>query len=367
VKINAVTLDVVGGPVQVEEVDLEQPHEGEVLVKMGASGVCHSDQHSITGQHPADLPCVVGHEGAGEVVAVGSGVSSVKVGDHVALNWQPNCGNCFYCDRSEHALCREVTNRVWSGYMADGTSRISRDGKPLLHYSGVSTWADHMVVDQACCEVIPDEVPYEVAAIIGCAVATGVGAAIYRGQVSPDHRVVVVGAGGVGLSAIMGASMAGAKQIIAVDQALEKELMARELGATDFILSSDRDVEKVLEMTEGRGADVVIEAIGVPRIQQIWLDGVRPGGNLVLVGVPSVEDDSTFGSANLIRMQKTITGSYFSATDTGKAIRDLCEVYLEGLLPIDRLISRRVRINEIQEALNWMLTGKEGRIVITFD
>ena len=366
-KITAVTLDAVGGPVQVEEVDLEQPREGEVLVKMGASGVCHSDQHSITGQHPADLPCVIGHEGAGEVVAVGEGVSSVKIGDHVALNWQPNCGNCFYCDREEHALCREVTNTVWSGYMADGTSRISRDGKPLLHYSGVSTWADHMVVDQACCEPIPDEVPYEVAAIIGCAVATGVGAAIHRGLVGPDHRVVVVGAGGVGLSAIMGASMAGAQQIIAIDQVPEKESIARELGATDFILSSSRDVEQVIQMTENRGADVVIEAIGIPRLQQLWLDGVRPGGKLVLVGVPSTEDDSTFGSANLIRMQKTIAGSYFSAIDTGKAIRDLCADYLEGRLPVDRLISKRIQIDEIQDALDLMLTGREGRIVITFD
>ena len=366
-KITAVTLDAVGEPVRVEEVDLEQPNKGEVLVKMGAAGVCHSDLHSISGQHPADLPCVIGHEGAGEVVAVGPEVSRVKAGDRVALNWQPNCGNCFYCDRGEHELCREVTQTVWSGYMADGTSRISRNGKPLFHYSGISTWADHMVVDQVCCELIPDEVPYEVAAIIGCAVATGVGAALHRGRISPDHRVVVVGAGGVGLSAIMGASMAGAKQIIAVDQTLEKEELAREFGATDFILSSDEDIERVIELTENRGADVVIEAVGIPQLQQLWLEGVRPGGTLVLVGVPHIDVSSSYGSANLIRMQKTITGSYFSATDTKKAIQDLCAAYIDGRLPVDRLITKRIQIDEIQDAIDLVVTGVEGRIVITFE
>ncbi|MBA52701.1 MAG: alcohol dehydrogenase [Acidimicrobiaceae bacterium] len=363
----AVTLDSVGGPVQVETLDLSEPLDGEVLVKMGAAGICHSDQHAITGQHGAKLPCVLGHEGAGEVVAVGPNVKAIRVGDRVALNWVPSCGTCFYCARQQQHLCSDSTERIWSGLLADGTSRISRNGDPILHYCGISTWSEHMVVAEVSCRRIPDAVPYEVAALIGCGVATGVGAAIHRGKISEGDTVVVVGAGGVGLSAVMGARMAGAERIIAVDLAAEKKHLSTDLGATDFVAADDGAIDAVLSFTEGRGADVVIEAIGDTALQESWLRAVRPGGTMVLVGVPSTSDETRFISADLIRSEKTIKGSYYAATDTGKAIDDLCAAYIQKRLPIDRLISKRVAIEDIQEAIDAMLTGTEGRTVITFE
>jgi len=366
-KIQAAVLDRLGGPVRVETIDLDEPRSGEVLVKMGAAGVCHSDYHSIVGDSPADLPCVVGHEGAGEIIAIGPDVDTVRVGDRVALNWLPSCNDCFYCGHDQHHLCREITDTVWSGFMADGTSRLSHDGRELRHYSAVSTWADHMVVDARCCQPIPDEVPYDVAAIICCAVATGVGAALHRGKVGPGDHVAIVGAGGVGLSTIMGAKLAGAETIIAIDRVADKEAMALELGATHFVAGDDSAVARVRALTDGRGADAVFESVGHPALQRTWIEGVRPGGTLVLVGLPSTDTITEFVAADLARQEKTITGSYFAATDAGQAIHDLCTAYVQQRLPLDKLISKRLRLQDINEALDAMLTGAEGRVVITFD
>ena len=366
-KISAVVLDAVGGPVSVDTLDLAEPRAGEVLVRMRAAGVCHSDQHVIEGNHFADLPCVLGHEGAGEVAAVGPDVDAVRVGDHVALNWLPSCGACFYCERGQHHLCREVVGPLWAGFLMDGTSRLRRGGQMIHHYSGVSTWADRMVVAQECCTVLEPEVPFDVAALIGCAVSTGVGAATHRGGVGPGDRIAVIGAGGVGLSAIMGAAMAGADRIIAVDREPSKADLAASVGATDFVLSDDGAVERVRELTGGHGADVVVEATGNPYLQQTWIGGVRRGGTLVLVGIGGDTLTTPLRGAELIRSEKTVKGSYFAATDAGGAIRDLCSAYLGGRLPVDRLISKRVGLGAIQQALDAMLTGAEGRTVIVFD
>ena len=246
-QVRAVTLDSVGGPVRVEQLDLEEPRHVEVLVKLGASGLCHSDQHAISGHHGAELPCVLGHEGAGEVVSIGPEVRTVEIGDRVALNWIPSCGTCFFCLRNQQHLCSDGSQRIWSGYLLDGTSRISRNGQPIFHYCGISTWSEYMVVAEVNCQRIPDSVPFEVAALIGCGVATGVGAAIQRGEVSKGDVVVVVGAGGVGLSAVMGAQLAGAERIISVDRELAKESLSKELGATDFIYAGEQAIEEVLK------------------------------------------------------------------------------------------------------------------------
>lgn len=374
-KIRAVVLDAVGGPVRVDTLDLAEPREGEVLVRMRAAGVCHSDQHVITGRHSADLPCVLGHEGAGEVASVGAGVETVRVGNRVALNWLPSCKVCFYCSRGQEHLCREVVGSLWPGVMMDGSSRLSRNGEMIRHYSGVSTWAEYMVVAQECCVPLHDDVPFEVAALIGCAVATGVGAARHRGDIAPGDRVAVVGAGGVGLSVIMGASLAGAERIIAVDREATKRDLAISLGATDFVAANEgadgdaigHSIDRVLELTGGRGADVVFEAIGNTRLQQEWIRGVRPGGTLVLVGIPGNDDTTSFNAAELSRQSKTVRGSYYAETDAGRSIDDLCCAYLEGRLPVDRLISGRCCIDDVQHAIDAMLSGSEGRTVITFD
>lgn len=365
-KMKAVTIDAVGGPVRVEEVDLAEPQGDEVLVRMGASGVCHSDQKVVTGEHPGDFPTILGHEGAGEVVAVGPDVTAVQLGDRVALNWSPSCKDCFYCDRGQHQLCEVVTDEVWQGHMPDGTSRITREGRELLHFSGITTWAEYSVVREVCCTPIPDAVPFDVAALIGCAVSTGVGAVMHRSDVGPGDTVAVVGAGGVGLSVIMGAALAGASQIIAIDREPSKADLAASFGATDFVAADDRAVDRVIELTDGRGADAVFEAIGNNRVQEMWLDGVRRGGELVLVGIPSTANTTPFNTAEMSRDEKTIKGSYYAATDAGTSIETLCAAYVDGKLPVDQLITKRVRIDDVQEAIDAMLTGTEGRSVIVF-
>ena len=224
-----------------------------------------------------------------------------------------------------------------------------------------------MVVAQQCCTVINPAVPYEVAALVGCAVSTGVGAALHRGQVSHSDRVVVVGAGGVGLSVIMGAAMAGARRIIAVDREPAAGAMAMSLGATDFVVADHTAIDQVHEMTGGLAADIVFEAVGNPNLQQAWIQGVRRGGTLVLVGIGDTAATASFNGAELTRMEKTIKGSYFAATDAEGAIIDLCDAYLEGRLPVDRLISKQVGIDRVHDAVEAMLTGTEGRAVITFD
>ena len=366
-RIRAAVLEATGGPVLVDTLDLAGPRAGEVLVRIGAAGVCHSDQHAITGHSPVPMPCVLGHEGAGEVVGIGPEVESVKVADRVVLNWQPSCRACFYCERGQSHLCPEVVAPLWEGYLADGTSRLSRGGEFVHHYSGISTWAEYTVVPEACCTVVDPAVPFEVAALIGCGVTTGVGAALHRGNLYPGSQVAVVGAGGVGLSVIMGSAMAGVERIIAVDRRPAKRDLAMELGATDFVQAGDSAVDQVVELTGGRGADVVFEAIGNPRLQEAWIDGVRPGGTLVLVGVSASTDTAAFKGADLVWSEKTIKGSFYAASDPDRAIKDLCAAYLEGRLPVDRLISKRVGIEEAQPALDAMLTGAEGRVVIVFD
>lgn len=366
-RIRAAVLEEIGSPVVVDTLDLAAPRAGEVLVRMGAAGVCHSDQHSISGHSPTIMPCVLGHEGAGEVVPIGPGVETVQLGDRVVLNWRPGCGTCFYCDRGLSHLCPELVTSLWDGCMADGTSRLSRGGHIIYHYSAVSTWAEYTVVPEVCCTVVDPAVPFEVAALIGCGVTTGVGAAVHRANLGPGSHVAVVGAGGVGLSVIMGAATAGAARIIAVDRRPAKRDMAMALGATDFVPAGDSALEQVIELTGGRGADVVFEAVGNPRLQEAWIDGVRPGGTLVLVGVSAITDTSAFNCAGLVRDEKTIKGSYFAASDPDRTIKDLCVAYLEGRLPVDRLISKRVGIEETQLALDAMLTGAEGRVVILFD
>ena len=217
-KVKAAVLYEPGTPFQVETLDLAPPQEGEVLVRIAAAGVCHSDWHLATGDTRHPLPVVPGHEGAGIVEAVGAGVNTLKPGDLVSLNWAPNCGTCFYCLNDRPSLCATYVEPIWAGTMMDGTTRLSKDGQPVYHFSGLACFAERVVVPQESCILLPHDVPPAVAALIGCAVTTGVGAALNTVRVKPGSDVVVLGAGGVGLSVIMGARLAGAARIIVVDR-----------------------------------------------------------------------------------------------------------------------------------------------------
>src|SRR5882724_6528036 len=272
-KIQAAVLRGAGERFVVEELDLAEPRAGEVLVRVGAAGVCHSDWHLVSGATRHPMPVVAGHEGAGVVEAVGPGVNSVRVGDHVVLNWAPDCGGCFYCLRGKPNLCDTYVGPIWAGTMLDGTPRLSLGGKPVYHYCGLASFATHTVVAEQSCVIARKDVALDVAALVGCAVATGVGAAMYTAAVRPGDSVVVFGCGGVGLSILQGAKLCGAQILIAVDQNPAKMEIALRFGATHTLIGSTADVVKaVKELTGGRGAEHAFEAVGLPALQEAGLD-----------------------------------------------------------------------------------------------
>lgn len=355
-----------GVPFAIETLDLEAPKAGEVLVRVAAAGVCHSDWHLMTGATRHRVPVVPGHEGAGVVLAVGDGVTRVKPGDHVALNWSPNCGTCFYCLNDRPSLCATYVEPIWAGTMMDGTTRLSKYGEPVYHFSALACFADHTVVPEQCCVRLDDDIPLSVAALIGCAVTTGVGAALNTAHVKPGSSVVVYGAGGVGLSIIMGAKLAGAARIIVIDTNETKGDIATSFGATDFLMAGPDTVQAIRALTEGRGADYVFEAIGLPAVQEECLLAARPGGLIVLAGISPMGSGTNLPGAIITRQEKTVTGSYYG---TANPVRDFplyADLYRRGLLHLDRLISRTYRLDDINEAYAAMLGGETARGLILF-
>lgn len=366
-EIQAAVLYNVNEKLQIETLELASPQKGEVLVKMKAAGVCHSDYHVMNGQAAQVLPCVLGHEGAGEVVALGEGVSNVHVGDHVILNWLPFCGTCFYCQHNQTNLCTAYHGPVWSGTMLDGSVRLAtNDGKPVRHLSSIATWATYSVVPEAFCVVINDTVPFDVASLVGCGVTTGVGAVLNKTKVTPGSTVAVYGAGGVGLSAIMGAALAGAARIIAVDRAESKAALAKRFGATDFVLAGDQAVSAIRDLTAGRGADFVFEAVGNARLQAECIDATRPGGTTCFVGLTASGTTTALDSAVLVRQEKHVVGSFYGSAHNPRDFNLYCDLCVDGRLPIDQLITHRYTLSQINQAIDDMLSGVVGRGVVEF-
>jgi NDMA-dependent alcohol dehydrogenase len=365
-KVKAAVFYEVGRPFQVEVLDLEAPRAGEVLVKVAAAGVCHSDWHLMTGATKHATPVVPGHEGAGVVEAVGPGVTKLKPGDHVALSWAPSCGACFYCLNDRPSLCEAYVGPLWNGVMMDGSTRLSKDGQPIYHFSALACFADYCVVPQECCVPMPEAVPLTIAALIGCAVTTGVGAALNTARVKPASSVAVFGAGGVGLSVIMGAKLAGASRIIAVDKAEGKLDIAKSFGATDVVMAGSEATRAVQALTHGRGADYVFEAIGIPAVQEQSLAATRKGGTLVLVGISPMGSGTNLPGAIIARQEKTITGSYYGTANPARDFPLIADLYQRGLLDLGRLVSRQYPLEKINEAYADMLSGELARGVIVF-
>jgi S-(hydroxymethyl)glutathione dehydrogenase/alcohol dehydrogenase len=366
-KIKAAVFYEPGVPFKVETLDLEEPRAGEVLVKVAAVGVCHSDWHLMTGATKHPLPVVPGHEGAGVVAAMGPGVERVKLGDHVALNWAPNCGKCFYCLNDRPSLCAAYVGPLWAGVMLDGSTRLSQNGQPVYHFSALACFAEYCVVPQECCVPFKNEVPLAVAALIGCAVTTGVGAVLNTARVKPGSSVAVFGAGGVGLSIIMGAHLAGASRVIAVDKAPAKLEMARGFGATDALLGGPGVNNAIRDLTGGRGADYVFEAVGIPALQEQCLDAARPGGVIVLAGISPMGSGTNLPGAIITRQEKTIMGTYYGSANTARDFPLYGELFLRGQLPLDKLVSQTYPLEQINEAYADMLSGETGRGVIVFE
>lgn len=366
-KIQAAVLNTPGAPFVIETLDLEPPREHEVLVRMAATGICHSDWHLVTGATQHAMPVVAGHEGAGVVVGLGKGVTNVSLGDHVALNWAPSCGNCFYCLNDRPSLCDTFIGPIWAGTMMDGTTRLSRNGQPIYHFSALACFADQVVVPDVCCVPLDKSIPLTVAALIGCAVTTGVGAVLNTIHFKPGSSVAVYGAGGVGLSIVLGAKLAGAARIIVVDTNEAKGNLSIEFGATDFVMAGSDAVASIRTMTHGRGADYVFEAIGLPSVQEECLAAVRPGGTVVLAGVAPMGSDTNLPGAIITRQEKTVTGTYYGSANPARDFPLYATLYQRGLLDLNRLISKTYKLDQINRAYADMLSGEIARGIIVFN
>lgn len=366
-KINAAVLHAPGEPFRIEILDLADPAAGEVRVRVKAAGVCHSDWHLVTGDTRHPFPLVAGHEGCGVVEAVGEGVASVRVGDFVALNWAPSCGTCFHCALGRPALCATYVEPIWAGTMIDGTTRLSRSGKPVYHYSALACFAEACVVPEGCCVPLPAGTPPSVAALIGCAVTTGVGSVLNTARVPKGASVVVLGAGGVGLSTVLGAVLAGAHPIAAVDVHRTKEGPALACGATQFLLDGPDLPERVRALTDGRGADYVFEAVGIPSLQERCLDLVRSGGTVVLSGLSPMGSATNLPGSVLVRREIAVLGSYYGTCVAARDFPLYARHCQEGRLPLERLVSRTYSLEQINEAYADMLSGEGARGVILFE
>jgi S-(hydroxymethyl)glutathione dehydrogenase / alcohol dehydrogenase len=363
--VRAAVLRAVGEPLAVEEVELAPPGPGEVSVRLAASGVCHSDWNVISGATPNPLPAVLGHEGAGIVEEVGDGIETVAEGDHVVLSWLPACGRCFYCRHGRPVLCDVALADMFRGTLPGGALRLSQDGEPLYHYSYLSAFAERCVVPEGCCVRIREDAPLDVAALVGCAVMTGFGAAVRRARVEAGSAVVVYGAGGVGLSAVLGARFAGARSIVAADPVAFKRETALEVGATHAVEPAGA-AGLVAELTEGRGADVAIDAAGAPGIVAQAYDAVRRGGTVVAVGIPPVGATADLPAPSLPREEKVVTGSFYGSCRPQIDMPLVVDLFMESRLPLDRLVSRTYGLESVNDAFAAMNAGEVARAVVTF-
>jgi S-(hydroxymethyl)glutathione dehydrogenase/alcohol dehydrogenase len=360
--MKAAVLREVRMPLQIEDVQIGKPGLHEVLIRTAAAGVCHSDLHFIEGSYPQQLPTVLGHESAGVVEQVGSEVRTVKVGDHVITCLSAYCGHCDECLTGHLSLCNGRETRREPGE----ETRLTQGGKPMVQFANLSSFAEQMLVHEHACVAIRPDMPLDRAALIGCAVITGVGAVIHTSKVRPGETVAVIGCGGVGLAAINGAAIAGAGRIIAIDVSPAKDNMSRNFGATDFICAADGDpVKEVMEMTKG-GVHHSFEAIGLSKTVEQAFNMLRRGGTANVIGmIPLGQTISLMGAAFLgeRRLQGSSMGSNRFPVDMPR----LVDFYLSGKLKLDDMISRRVKLEEVNAAFDEMKRGELARSVIVFD
>jgi NDMA-dependent alcohol dehydrogenase len=355
-------------PLEVLDVELAPPESGEVLVRMGASGVCHSDLSVVNGTLLSPLPSVLGHEGAGVVDAVGEGVTRVAPGDHVVLSFVPQCGTCYFCTHDSPEMCETGFIAMATGGQLDMTSRFSRDGSPLHQMSALGTFSEELVCPEISVVKVDRDMPLTSAALIGCGVLTGFGAAANTADVRRGDAVAVIGCGGVGLNVIQGARWKGAERIVAVDVFDSKLQMAKEFGATDTVDANAGDaVEQVRELTNGRGVDVAFEVIGLKQTVEQAFAMVRRGGNAIVVGVPKMEAIAEIPIAmELLVNEKGIKGSWYGSSDVQRDVPRLVSLYQEGTLKLDELVSRRIGLDGINDAFRAMEAGEVARSVVDY-
>jgi Zn-dependent alcohol dehydrogenase len=369
VRIRGAVLEQTGGPLTVCDLDLAPPGPEEVLVRLHASGVCHSDWNAVDGTAETPCPAVLGHEGAGVVEEIGKRVSRVGVGDHVALSWTPSCGVCDECARGLPQLCSTMWPAMGTGGLMDGTPRLSRDGEPVFHYSFLSTFADACVVPERSCVRISDDIPFDVAALVGCAVSTGAGAVWRTAGVQQGDRVAVVGCGGVGLSALMAAAAVGAEPVVAVDAAPSKLDVARTFGANAGVLwqGSPEATAAAVRDASGGGVDYAIEATGRPEAMEAAFLSTRVRGAAVLIGIPRADAVLSLPAATIPRMERRVLGSIYGSSKPERDFPHTLSLYRAGRLPLDRLVTHRLPLEEAGRGFELMQSGEARRAVLDLE
>lgn len=344
-------------PLKVEEVDLEPPGAGEVLIKTGAAGLCHSDLSMINGVMQRKVPMVPGHEAAGVVEEIGANVTQCKPGDHVVMSFVPICGECEFCITGRSNICSTAFNARATGALINGNRRLSLDGEPLHHTNGVSCYAEYMVACEDSVITIDKEVPMLDAALFGCAVVTGVGAIINTAKIVPGSTIAVVGLGGVGLCALLGGVVAGAGRIIAVDIASDKLGLARQLGATDTFNATDPNcTEKIIEETKG-GVEYAFEVAGVVEAMQTAYAITRRGGTTVTSGLSQHQHTFEIPHSQLVVDERTIKGSYMGSCVVRNDVPKFINLYKQGKLPVDKLRSGNICLNDLNQGFDKLAAG----------
>lgn len=357
-----------GQPLTIEDVDLKGPREGEVLVEIKATGICHTDYYTLSGADPEGLfPAILGHEGAGVVVDVGPGVKSLQKDDHVIPLYTPECRECKFCLSQKTNLCQAIRNTQGRGLMPDGTSRFSFNSEPILHYMGTSTFSNYSVVPEIALAKIRNDAPFDKVCYIGCGVTTGIGAVLFTANVEAGANVAVFGLGGIGLNVIQGAKMIGADKIIGIDINPERENMAREFGMTHFINANDTEniVDAVIQLTDG-GVDYSFECIGNTKVMRQALECTHKGwGRSIIIGVAEA------GAEISTRPFQLVTGRKWEGTAFGGArgrtdVPKIVDWYMDGKINIDTLITHTLKLDDINEGFRLMKAGESIRSVVIY-
>src|SRR5688500_224523 len=367
-RIRAAVLETFGAPLVVQEVDLADPGPGEVLVRLAACGVCHTDMYTASGADPSGYaPCVLGHEGAGVVEAIGEGVTSVAVGDHVVTLFSPQCGECVHRRSDRTNLCLAIRDQQNQGFLPDGTTRLSRDGERLRHFMGTSTFAEATVMPEIALARISPEAPLEGACLFACGLSTGLGAAMNTAKVEPGSTCVVFGAGMVGLGAVIGCRLAGAERIVCVDLSEGRLALATAHGATETMLGGPETVERIVESTGGFGADYTFEATGNVAVMRQAVESARMGWGLCTVAGVAGKGETLDVVPRLLITGRRIAGSSFGGVKGRDQVPQLVERWLAGEIDVESLLSHRLTLDEVNRGFELMEAQDGIRSVIEFE
>jgi S-(hydroxymethyl)glutathione dehydrogenase / alcohol dehydrogenase len=367
VRIRAAVLEEFGAPLAVQEIELDAPRSGEVLVRLEACGVCHTDLYTASGADPSGYaPTVLGHEGAGVVEEVGPDVGLVQRGDHVVTLFSPQCGECVHCRSPRTNLCLAIREQQNLGYLPDGSTRLSRDGERIRHFMGTSTFAEYAVLPEIALAKVSPDAPLDCACLFACGLSTGLGAAMFTAKVEPGSTCAVFGAGMVGLGAVAGCRLQGAERIVCVDLSEERLGLARGQGATDTLLGGDGAVEQILEMTGGFGADYTFEATGNVAVMRQAVEAARMGWGLCTIAGVAGKGETLDIVPRFLITGRRVCGSSFGGLKGREQVPQLVERYLQGDIDVDPFISHRLKLDDVNRGFELMEAQDGIRSVIDY-